>query len=136
MVLMRVKPDSVTETPTLVQRIRALAGTIRHLALDHVELAALEAQVAARRLGVLLSVAVMVSILVVSAWLALVAGAIVWATAAGVNWPVALALAALANLVAAGALAIWIRRQPAEPLFSATLRQLRNADPVLDEGTR
>lgn len=129
-------PPRTSRTPTLLDRMRTLAVDIRHLALDHVELAALEAQAAAHRLATLVSVAVVISILVISAWLALVAGAIVWATASGVTWPAALAFAALANLAMAVALALWIRRQPDEPLFSATLRQLRSTSEELKEEAR
>lgn len=111
--------------PSLARRATTLARDIRDLACDHLELAALEAQRAAIGLAKVLSAAVLISILVVSAWLALVAGGIVWTTTAGVSWPAALALAALLNLVLAGIAAYWIRAQAGELLFAATLRQLR-----------
>jgi hypothetical protein len=77
----------------------------------------------------MLSAAVIVS--VVSAWLAIVAGGIVWATNSGVGWPGALLGAALVNAALAGAIAYWVRGQVGELLFAATLRQLRHsADPA------
>lgn len=69
--------------------------------------------------------AVVISVLWVSAWLALVAGAIVWATSAGVPWAGALAIAAIVNVIAGAALAMWMRKQAGELLFAATLRQIR-----------
>jgi hypothetical protein len=49
----------------------------------------------------------------------------VWATDAGVSWPVALLIAGIVNLVVAGGLAFWIKGQVGELAFGATLRQLR-----------
>jgi len=113
------------EAPSLALRAKALVRDVRDLFCDHLELAALEARRAGAGFAKMLCAAVVISILWVSAWLALVAGAIVWATSAGVPWPGALAIAALVNVVAGVALALWMRRQAHELLFAATLRQLR-----------
>jgi len=119
-------PVSVpTRQPSFVAEAAALARDFADLVLDHVELAALEARRAAGGLAKMLSAAVVVSLLVITAWLALVAGGIVWATDVGVGWPIALAIAALANLLLAGIAVYWIRSQVHDFLFSATLRQLR-----------
>jgi len=120
--------------PSLASRTVLLFQDFRDLALDHVELAVLEAQ----RTGVdfikMMIAAVVISILVVSAWLALVSSGIVWMTTLGVSWPGALALGAILNLALAGALTLWVRGRAAEPLFAATLRQLRRtADDVQAE---
>jgi uncharacterized membrane protein YqjE len=106
-----------------------LVGDMRDLARDHLELAALEARRAASELIRMLCAAVAISILFTTAWLAVVAGGIVWATAAGVSWSAALLIAAAANLVVGALLAWWIRSNTQEPLFEATLRQLRR-DPA------
>lgn len=117
--------------PSLAGRAAALVRDFGDLACDHLELAALEAQRAAIGLTKMLSAAVIVSILVVSAWLAIVAGGIVWATNSGVGWPGALLAGALVNAALAGALAYWVRGQVGELLFAATLRQLRQSrDPA------
>ena len=112
---------------SLLDYVRALLRETRELARDHLELAALEAQRASATLTRLLVAAVVISILVVSAWLALVAGGIVWATASGVSWPVALLLGAGVNLVVAGLLAWYIHSHVGELVFEATLRQLRRS---------
>jgi len=117
--------SAVPDPPSLGHRVGTLIRDLREVACDHLQLAALEAQRAGLGLTRMLCAAVVISILVVSAWLALVSGGIVWATTAGVSWPGALVVAALANLAVAGALAFWIRAQAGELMFAATLRQLR-----------
>jgi len=112
------------EAPSLALRVKALARGVRDLVSDHLELAALEARRAGAGFLKMVCAAVVIAILWVSAWLALLAAAIVWATSAGVPWPAALAIAALLNVVAGVALALWIRQQAREPLFAATRRQL------------
>ena len=120
------RPDTGESAgPTLVQRAGTLLRDVRDLACDHLELAALDAQRAAIGLTKMLSAAVVVAILVVSAWLALVAGGIVWATTSGVGWAAALAIASALNLVLAAIVAYWVRHQTQELLFAASLRQLR-----------
>jgi uncharacterized membrane protein YqjE len=121
--------DSPTTTPItprpLTQRIVALAGDARDLLVDHIELAALEARQAGAGLVRTLCAAVVISLLVATAWLALVAVGVVWVTDAGIGWVGALVGAALANLLVASGVAWWIRSQARDLLFAATLRQLR-----------
>ena len=111
--------------PHLLRRLSVLADDMRALACDHLELAALEARRAGSELVRMLCAAVVVSILFSTAWLALVAGGIVWATSAGMSWGAALLIAASLNIVAGALLAWWIRANAQEPLFAASLRQLR-----------
>jgi len=110
---------------SLKHRIWTLARDLGELASDHLELVALEARQAGEALTRILSAAVVVSILVVSAWLVLVAAGIVWATDSGISWPVALISGGVLNIVIAGIVVYWIRSQVGELLFAATLRQLR-----------
>ena len=69
------------------------------------------------------------AVLVVSAWLALVAGGIVLLLGQGTPWPLALAIAAALNLLGAGALAWWMRNLVSEMPFSALVRSLRGDPP-------
>jgi len=121
--------DTSTITPTTArprtQRIVALAGDARDLLVDHIELAALEARRAGAGLVRTLCAAVVISLLVATAWLALVAVGVVWVTDAGIGWVGALVGAALANLLVAAGVAWWLRSQARDLLFAATLRQLR-----------
>lgn len=111
--------------PPLTRRIVNLVGDARELLCDHLELAALEARSAGAGLVRTLCAAVVISLLAVTAWLALVAAGLVWATDAGVGWIGALVCAALANLLLSAAAAWWLRSQARELLFAATLRHLR-----------
>lgn len=118
---------------SLASRFRALFQETRELARDHLELAALEAQRATTTLTRMIVAAVVISILVISAWLALVAGTLVWVTEEGVSWPVALFVAALVNLVLAGGLGWYIYTHVDELMFEATLRQLRRSKDEVKE---
>ena len=101
----------------------------RTLAADYALLAVLDARHAAITLAWLLSAGLVVAVLVVTAWLALVTGAIVWLLGSGASWPAALGAAALLNVVAAVALALWMRGFFKPLPFAATLRQLKGDPP-------
>ena len=76
---------AVKPAPSLAHRITALVRDVGNLARDHLELAVLDAHRAAVGLAKILTAAVVISILVVTAWVTFVASAIVWATDAGVS---------------------------------------------------
>jgi hypothetical protein len=92
-------------------------------------LAVLDARRAALRLAWLLGTVLVAAVLVVTAWLALVAGGIVLLLGQGTPWPLALGIAAALNLVAAGALAWWMKDLVSEMPFNALVRSLRGEAP-------
>jgi hypothetical protein len=106
-----------------------LAGDTRDLVTDYALLAALDARRAAIRLALLLGGVLIAAVLVVTAWMALVAGGIVAMLGQGASWITALAVAALINLAGAAALAFWARRLVVEVPFTALVRQLRAQAP-------
>ena len=101
----------------------------RGLAADYAELAVLDARRAAIRLAWLLGAVLVVAVLVVTAWMGLLAALIVWLGSEGLSWGWAIAGAALLNLLAAGALGWWMRHLLKELPFKALLRQLRGESP-------
>jgi uncharacterized membrane protein YqjE len=104
----------------------ALAWTnVKGLVHDHALLAVLELQRAGVSFVKMVAAGIIISILVVSAWMALVAAAVVWAVGAGANWSVALVVAAVVNIAVGVGLAFWARNQIPDLLFAATLRQLK-----------
>ena len=105
---------AVKPAPSLAHRITALVRDAGNLVRDHLELAALDAHRAAVGITKIITAAVAITVLAVTAWLAFVASAIVWATDSGVSWPVALAIAGVANLAIAGGLVFWIKAQTGE----------------------
>jgi hypothetical protein len=110
-------------------RFGRLAGSLlrqsRTLSSDYFQLAVLDARSAAVRFAWMLCFGVVAAILLVTAWLALVAAGIVWMLGTGASWVTALAIAAALNIVVAAILAFRMRNMFSDPPFAATLRQLR-----------
>ncbi|MFL6570442.1 MAG: phage holin family protein [Burkholderiales bacterium] len=115
--------------PGLGELTARLVGDLRQLAADFAQLAVLDARRAGVRLAMLLSAGLLIAILVITAWMGLVAAGIVWMFDEGVSWPLAIAIAALMNVAAAAALAWWARHLVSEMPFTALLRQLRGDPP-------
>ena len=109
-------------------RLGALLRQSRTLSSDYLQLAVLDARSAAVRFAWMLCYGVVAAILLVTAWLALVAGGIVWMLGTGASWITALAVAAGLNVVLVAILAFRMRSMFTELPFAATLRQLRGGD--------
>jgi uncharacterized membrane protein YqjE len=105
----------------------------RRLAEDYALLAVLDARRATISLAWMLCTALVVAVLMVTAWLALITGAIVWLVRDSASWPVALGLGAGLNVNASVALFAWLRRFYKDPPFAATLRQLKGDPPREEE---
>jgi hypothetical protein len=115
--------------PSLGQVIGRLLGDGRQLVADYAELTVLDARRAAIRLAWILGAVLVAAVLVETSWMGFVAAGIVFAWGRGASWPIALGIAALLNLIAAGALG-WFTFELAKELpFTALLRQLRGKDP-------
>ena len=113
-------------------RFGRIAGSLlrqsRAVSSDYLLLAVLDARSAAVRFAWMLCSGVVAAILLVTAWLALVAAGIVWMLGSGASWITALAVAAAINVVGAALIAFRMRHIFADPPFAATLRQLRGDD--------
>ena len=118
-------PDESPLDVSLTGALRAWWANLQGLGRDYALLAVLELQRAGIGLALILAAGVVVAVLIVTAWTALVAGAIVWAIQSGTSWPVALATAAAINLVIAGWMLMQMRRHFTQIFLGATLRQLR-----------
>ena len=125
-----VLPPPQVREPGFGQLLGRLVSETRQLVSDFAHLAVLDARRAGVRLAMLLSAGLIVAILVVTAWMGFVAAGIVWMFDKGVSWPLAIAIAAISNIVAAGLLAWWARHLVSEMPFTALLRQLRGEAPV------
>ena len=110
-------------------RLSLAWANLKALAQDHALLAVLEIQRAGVSFVKMIIAGIVISILVVSAWMALVAAAIAFAVGQGANWAVAILIAAFVNLAVAAGLALWAKRQIPDLLFAATVRQLRRDVP-------
>jgi len=116
-------------TTGLGTALARLLSETRALFSDYAQLAVLDARRAAIRLAWILGAVLIAAVLIVTAWMGLVASGIVFAWGHGASWPVALAVAAVLNLVAAGALGWFTLRLAKELPFTALLRQLRGEPP-------
>src|ERR1700740_1039818 len=101
---MSVEPATRRQPPGLGQVLGRLLGEARQLVADYAELTVLDARRAAIRLAWILGCVLVAAVLIVTAWVVLVAAGIVFAWGRGASWPLALFIAAILNLVGAGAL--------------------------------
>lgn len=124
-----LRGPAAARPPGLGGLVGRLFGESKSLLSDYALLAALDARRAAIRLALLLGAVLIAAVLVVTAWMALVAGGIVFMLGQGASWITALAVAALINLVGAGALGWWVRHLISEVPFTALVRQLRADEP-------
>ena len=104
--------------------LRAVWSDLREVVHEHAVLAVLEAQRAGLHLAFVVAAVLVGSVLVVTAWLAVVTAIAMWLLRSDVPWPGVLLVAALLNLIAAALVGWWAKRQVTELPFSATLRQL------------
>jgi uncharacterized membrane protein YqjE len=102
----------------------AFAGA-RGLLSNMLDLFTLEARRAGVTLVLMLACGAIGAVLVVAAWLGLMAALVLVALAHGISWEAAVAAAAFANLAAAAALFWLCAVMSRSLLFSGTRRQLR-----------
>jgi uncharacterized membrane protein YqjE len=109
----------------VVEELSGVFAGARSLLSNILDLFTLEARRAGLTLVLMLACGAIGAILVITAWLGLMAALALWAVAHGVSWEAAVAAVAFANLAVAGAL-FWLCAQVSRDLlFSATRRQLR-----------
>ena len=117
--------SSPTRSTGVVQELSGALAGARGLLSGILDLFTVEARRAGVTLVVMLACGAIGAILVVTAWLGLVAALALWAVAAGASWEAAVAAAAFANLAVAGALFWLCSLVSRDLLFSGTRRQLR-----------
>ena len=126
---MAAVPQSA-RTASLGEAVGKLLGETRQLVADYAELTVLDARRAAIRLAWILGAVLVAAVLIVTAWVVLIASGVVWVWGHGASWPTALAVAAVLNLIAAGLLGWFTLKLAKELPFTALLRQLRGRDPA------
>lgn len=116
-------------SPGLADVLGRLIGETRQLVGDYALLTVLDARRAAIRLAWILGAVLVAGVLVVTSWMGFVAAVIAWALGDTGSWPVALAVAAAINVLAAALLAGFTLKLARELPFTALLRQLRGDSP-------
>ena len=124
-----IKPAVRPRVPGLGELVGRLLGESRGLVADYAELAVLDARRAAIWLAWLLGAVLVAAVLIVTTWMALVAAGVVFMLGKGASWVTALIVAAVLNIVGAGALGWWMLALIRELPFTALLRQLRGDAP-------
>jgi uncharacterized membrane protein YqjE len=114
--------DSAAAVSGLVQ---SLLRDVWTLVQDHALLTVLEVQRATRTVTIMLFSGVVVAVLLVTAWLALVASLLFWVVDGNQAWGFALLLVGLIHVALSAAIIWWIRRLASNQMFSALLRQVR-----------
>lgn len=120
--------------PGLMEGAGSLIRELQGVAHDYIVLAALETKRAGLSLVIMLAAGVMMAILLVSAWLGLVAAGVFGLMAAGLAPGWAILIAVVANLLLAVALYLVIRHKRHDLAFPATVRNLRPARAEQHEG--
>lgn len=114
------------QTPSVLNDTQALLAELRGLGFDHLRLAALETQRAGESLVSMVMAGVMVAILLMAAWLGLLAAAVLWVTENNLVLPsVAMLLAVVFNLLLALICCEVVRRKKRYLHFPSTLRSFQ-----------
>ncbi|HSQ02963.1 MAG TPA: phage holin family protein [Burkholderiales bacterium] len=117
------------EETSLLEPLQRAWSVGQRLLHDYATLAVLDVRRAAVQLAWLVGAAVVISVLVVGAWMAGVTALIAYLLAQHISWPIALIAAAVLNLIGA-AIVLWRLRAVMSDLpFAATLRQLKAQEP-------
>jgi uncharacterized membrane protein YqjE len=117
--------DALGNETGLLQDVRFLWHELRSMVHDQLTLAALETRLAGESLVQMLIAGVLIAVLLISAWLGLMAAGIVWLVSLGFVAALAILGAVAANLLAAGILYTFLRRRSRHLQFPSTLRSLR-----------
>ena len=123
-------PDSGTG---LLGNVQVLWRDLRGLLHDHLQLAALEAQRAGKSLVNMVIYGVAAAILVVTAWLGLMAAGVLWLIDLGLNSSLALLAAVGVNVGGVLLLVLMIMRASKYLGFSATVRSLKSDASLLSK---
>lgn len=119
-------PSSPTETSSagLLEELKALWEEIRGLARDHLELASLETKLAAESFVSMMVAGIVMAVLLVTAWLGLLAVCVVFLIALGMGATLSLLLAVLLNIVLAMITYSIIRRKSQDLKWAGTLSSI------------
>ena len=116
--------------PGVLASAQALLGDLRVAFQERVQLLSLELRQAGLALTQMIMFAVVVALLIVSAWLALMVGLFMASTAFGLHWSLAIGVVFAVN--AGGAVGLWlkVRQLTMQLMLPATVRTIRASMPV------
>jgi len=121
--------------PAAQDALPGLAGVMQSLlregwtlARDHILLVVLEAQRAGRTVTKMIFAGVIAAVLLVTAWLALVACVVFWVVEGNTPWAPALLAVGLIHVAVSVTVIAWIRRVARDRIFASLVRQLHSGD--------
>ncbi len=118
----------------MMSEVSALLRDLRSVADDYAELATLEVKRSGISLAIMVGAGVGIALMLVTAWMGLMAAGVLGLVAAGLAPAWAILCAVLLNLVIAAGLFFLIRRKQKDLGLPATLRSLRAATSRSDSG--
>ena len=126
---LRGSPAPEAET-SFLEPIERTFASLRRLATNYALLGVLDARRAAMQLAWLIAAGIVITVLVVTAWLAGVVALAVWLFGKGLSWPAVLSIAAGLNLVGAALVGWKVKHVFDQKPFSALLRQVKAEPPA------
>jgi uncharacterized membrane protein YqjE len=125
-----VPPSSVSDLeprePSFLAPFERVFATLKRMASNYATLAVLDVRRAAVQLAWLVAGGIFISVLAVTAWLAIVVAIAVALFGAGMSWPAVLLVAAGLNLVGAVLFGLRLKAVFRHVPFEATLRQIKS----------
>lgn len=123
--------DTINETPTsgpdttMWEPLQRAMSALKRVTSNYAHLAVLDMQRAAVQFAWLVAGGIVITVLLVTAWLAAVVAVAVWLLGQGMSWPGVLLIAALLNVVAAAVVGFRLKNLFDEAPFAATMRHVR-----------
>jgi uncharacterized membrane protein YqjE len=131
---LRGSPAPETQDTSFLEPIERTFASMKRLAVDYALLGVLDARRAAMQFAWLIGAGILMTVLVVTAWLAGVVALAVWLLGQGMSWPAVLLVAAGLNLVGAALVGWRVKQVFDQKPFSALLRQVK-AEPPAEQTT-
>jgi ribose/xylose/arabinose/galactoside ABC-type transport system permease subunit len=119
-------PDADAAEASFLAPFERVFATLKRTASNYATLIVLDARRAAVQFAWVVAGGIFVSVLLVTAWLAIVVALAVWLLGSGMSWPAVLLVAAALNIVGAVIMGMLVRGRFDSAPFAATLRQFRS----------
>jgi hypothetical protein len=127
---LRGSPPPETQETSFLEPIERTFASLKRLATNYALLGVLDARRAAMQFAWLIAAGILITVLVVTAWLAGVVALAVWLFGKGMSWPAVLGIAAALNLVGAAIVGLKVKHVFDQKPFSALLRAIKTEPPA------